>query len=258
MYSACRSRWTICEDTSAGLSRVSGRRAPRRADPSSRKPLRRRKSFRPGSSRRAPQAVPVPPHLLMPIGKLHAERNRLGMDPVRPADHRRHGEAPLPGRFRTPRTSSTPPRIMSAASPIRTASPVSRDVGRCHSQVKPARLRARSFRHVGEERDDVVLDLFLMASIRADRAGDLESRRLIRPAVPFGTFPSFSHASQARSSTSSQTANRRSGSQSRPISGAYSAESTPRLKTVHEISRKADVLHSFPAFPGNCTRRASS
>jgi hypothetical protein len=74
-------------------------------------------------------------------------------------------------------------------------------IGGRHAEVQPPRRLSRALLDLREERDDIVLGGLLRAA----------SRRTVErmlAAVPLGTCPSSSIASQAASSTRSQVSNR--------------------------------------------------
>ena len=153
-----------------------------------------------------------------PAGELEAERRRLGVDAVRPADRDRLAGAPRPARSqrraraRARRGSARPPRGAAATSAV------SSDVGRGQPVVEPAALVAELLGDGVDERGDVVLgsrfDLGDALGRRDRRARADRVDRGARDGCRCSAQPS-----SAASSTSSQRANLASSDQIAAMAG---------------------------------------
>ena len=130
----------------------------------------------------------VPLQFRVPERQLHAERHRLGVDAVRPADHRRAAVllGTLPHRVEQPGKAL---HDQVAGLPHLQRLRGIEHVGRGQAEVQPSRRRADVLGHRGRERDDVVLgDLFDLLDARDVEAGALAqlTRRLRGNHAGFG------------------------------------------------------------------------
>ena len=163
---------------------------------------------------RARGSEPRPPALELGVvpGERQPEGDRLGVDAVAAADHRRLGVLPRARRERLQE------RVAAGEQHVGRVAQQHRErgvehVARGHAPVQPARLDPGELLDVREERDDVVLGRPLDLVDAVGSTGRASCRGS-SAAVPAGTSLASSMASQAASSTSSHTAKRRDGDQS--------------------------------------------
>ena len=159
--SAWRSRWMICDDTGAG-SRPSRAHTAASMDGSRCANVPTAPDSLPTliAGARPLHALDVPLVLRVPERELQAERDRLGVDAVRPADHRR--VAVLLG----PRADGVAQRRQPVEDEVARLAHLERlrrvdDVRRGQAEVEPAGLLADVLGHGGREGDDVVPGLRL-------------------------------------------------------------------------------------------------
>ena len=215
--SACRSRWITCDDDRRRLQ------AEAAADVG----LDRRRQVREGADRageladadrvtRALHALDGALKLRVPERELEAERHRLGVDAVRPPDHRRPAMLERAVADRLAERGEILEDEIAGLAHLQRLRRVD-DVRRGHAEMQPARRRPDLLGDGRGERDDVVLrgllDFLDARDVEGAALADVARRR--RPA----RCPAAAIASAAAVSTSSQVSYRRWSLQIRPMSG---------------------------------------
>ena len=131
---------------------------------------------------RAAHAFDVPIELRVPERELQAERHRLGVDAVRPADHRRRTMLDRPIANGLGQRREIAQNHVARLAHLQRLRRVD-DVRRGHAEVKPARRRADLLGHGGGEGNHVVLgrllDLFDARDVEGAALADV-ARRLRR------------------------------------------------------------------------------
>ena len=152
------------------------------------------------------------------LGELEAEGGRLGMDAVAAADGRR--ELVLEGAAleRGEQRVEIVEQEVGGAHELHVEAGVEH-VGGGHALVHEARLRPDDLGKMGEEGDDVVLDLALDRIDARDVEARLEPLSQTSRAASCGTTPSSATPSVACASISNQMRKRVSGDQMAAISG---------------------------------------
>ena len=165
------------------------------------------------------QALPGARELGIGLGELEAEGGRLGVDAVAAADGRRRLVLEGAALERGEQRVEVGEQQVGGAHELHVEAGVEH-VGRGHALVHEARLGADDLGEVGEEGDDVVLDLALdLVDARDVEDGVARPSPRWPRAASFGITPSSAMASAACASISNQMRKRVSGDQIAAISG---------------------------------------